>query len=62
MEYSNDEIKKLIIAGFINGYEAGHDDTVESRYPDAQDRGKDWMEEAIHDGGLEYTLSLIDLD
>jgi hypothetical protein len=52
-------LKKLIIAGYMQGYEAGHNDTVESAYTDAQQSGKDWLADAEIDGGLEYTVSLI---
>ena len=61
MEYTNDEIKKLIIAGYMQGYEAGHNDTVESCYTDAQESGKDWLADAEQDGGLDYTVSLIEI-
>ena len=59
VEYTQEEIKKLIIAGYMQGYEAGHNDTVESAYTDAQESGKDWLADAEIDGGLEYTVSLI---
>ena len=53
MDYTSSEITRLILAGYINGYEAGHNDTVESSYSDAQESAKDWLIEAIDDGGLE---------
>lgn len=59
MEYTSNEVKKLIIAGYMCGYESGHNDTVESAYTDAQDSAKDWLADAEKDGGLEYTVSLI---
>ncbi len=48
--------KKLIIAGYIQGYESGHNDTVESQYTDAEESGRDWLLEAIEDGGLGYAF------
>ena len=58
MELTDNE-KKLIIAAFINGYECGHNDTVESNYTDAEDRAKDWLEDAIEDGSLDYTIEQV---
>ena len=59
MEYLTTEIKKLILAGFIQGYECGHDDTVESGYTDAEERAIDWLNDATKDGGLDYTVEKI---
>jgi len=42
----------LIIAAYMNGYERGHDDTVESGYSDAYENACDWLTDAIEDGGL----------
>ena len=50
----------MIIAGYSCGYEAGHNDTVDSSYTDSIQSGKDWFDEAIDDGGLEYQTHLID--
>jgi len=57
--YTKTEIRKLILAGFIQGYECGHDDTVESSYTDSEERGFDWLNEAEKDGGLAYTVRQI---
>jgi len=47
----NDETcRSLMIIAFKQGYETGHDDTVESAYTDAEQRGKDWLADAIEDG------------
>ena len=55
----NNEIKALIIAGFINGYEAGHNDTVESAYTDAEERARDWFDDSEEDGSLKYTVEIM---
>ena len=55
----NNEIKTLIIAGFINGYESGHDDTVESAYTDAEERARDWFDDSEEDGSLKYTVEMM---
>ena len=57
----NEELKNLVIAGFINGYEAGHNDTVESAYTDAEERAKDWLDDNVNDESLEYTIESIKL-
>ena len=57
----NEELKNLVIAGFINGYEAGHNDTVESAYTDAEERAKDWLDDSVNDESLEYTIESIKL-
>lgn len=44
MELTEKE-KHLTLAGFINGYEWGHNDTVESCYTDAEERAKDWLDD-----------------
>ena len=49
--------KNLIIAGYIAGYESGHHDTVESAYTDAEESARDWLNDALEDGGLEYTFT-----
>ena len=49
----NDRERQLVIAGYINGYEDGHNDTVESAYTDAEESGKDWLNAALLDGALE---------
>ena len=54
-------VRKLIIAGFMQGYEVGHNDTVESCYTDAHERGRDWLDDAEKDGSLEYALTLIEI-
>ncbi len=51
-----DREKKLVIAGYISGYEQGHNDTVEGGYTDAEESGKDWLNESIDDGGLDYSV------
>lgn len=60
MMYLDKEVRKLILAGYICGYESGHNDTVESSYTDAQESAKDWLQEAEKDGGLEYIINLIE--
>ena len=54
-----DREKKLVIAGYISGYESGHNDTVESQYTDAEESAKDWLIDAIDDGGLEYQMEMV---
>jgi len=51
--------KKLVLAGFISGYSYGHEDTVENGYCDPTDRAKDYLNDAMLDGGLEYTIEQI---
>ena len=38
--------QELILAAYVAGYEAGHNDTVESGYTDARERAEDWLAEA----------------
>ena len=52
----NERERKLIIVGYMSGYEQGHNDTVESCYTDAEESGKDWLNDALEDRGLEYVL------
>jgi hypothetical protein len=40
-------LKKRLIEAFMNGYESGHNDTVESAYSDAEDRANDWHDEQV---------------
>ena len=47
-----DREKSLVIAAYINGYERGHDDTVESCYSDAEASAIEWLEDSLDDGGL----------
>lgn len=47
---SDSRCKRLLVEAFRNGYEAGHNDTVESQYTDAEERGKDWLADAMEDG------------
>jgi len=50
----NDETcRRLILVGYKQGYEAGHNDTVESMYGDAEECGKDWLADALEDGTFE---------
>ena len=51
--------KKLVLAGYIQGYEQGHHDTVESGYTDSEDSAKEWLVGSVKDGGLEYTMRQI---
>jgi len=48
--------RMLVVIGFKNGYETGHNDTVESQYGDALECGVDWLNDATEDGGLEYDV------
>jgi len=48
--------KNLVLAGYISGYERGHNDTVESGYTDSEESAKDWLQDALNDSGLEYTV------
>lgn len=54
-----DREKKLVLAGFISGYQFGHEDTVDAGYCDPTDRAKDFLSDAIDDGGLEYVIEQI---
>ena len=54
-----DREKSLVLAGYINGYERGHNDTVDSNYTDAEDSAADWLADAIEDGGLEYSIECV---
>lgn len=49
--------KALILCSYENGYERGHNDTVESQYSDPQECAEDWLNDAIEDGGLEYEFT-----
>jgi hypothetical protein len=40
-----EEFKKLIIEAYAQGYERGHDDTVEGFYTDSNEAAKDWLSE-----------------
>ncbi len=53
-----DREKKLVLAGYMSGYESGHHDTVESQYTDAGESAKDWLIDAKDDGGLEYQMEI----
>lgn len=53
--------KSLILLGYINGYESGHNDTVESAYTDSLESGKIWIVESIEDGGMVDLLTKYDL-
>ena len=53
-----DREKKLVLAGYISGYERGHNDTVESQYADPGESANDWLTDAIDDGGLEYQMEI----
>ena len=46
-------VAKLLVKAFAQGYEAGHDDTVESCYGDAEEVGEDWLNDAIEEGFLD---------
>ena len=50
----------LIIAAYMNGYESGHNDTVESAYTDAYESARDWLMGAIQDGGLKDSLEQVE--
>jgi len=52
--------KQLVLAGYINGYERGHNDTVESGYTDAEESAVDWLNDAVEDGGLIETIEKLD--
>lgn len=49
----------LIIAAYMNGYENGHNDTVESAYTDAYESGRDWLIDVIQDGGLQNSFKQV---
>ena len=55
MELTEKE-KKLIIVGYINGYEAAHNDTVEGNYCDSEEKANDWLVDATSDNALEYDI------
>ena len=42
----SDAHKNALMMAFAEGYEAGHNDTVESAYTDATDRAIDWLIDA----------------
>ena len=44
-----DVLKEGLIDVFKTGYELGHNDTVESCYRDAEERGRDLLDEMIED-------------
>ena len=46
-----ESIKKLLIDAFSQGYESGHNDTVESAYTDSVERAQDWLNDAVSDNG-----------
>ena len=47
--YREESIKKLLIDAFSQGYESGHNDTVESAYTDSVERAQDWLDDTISD-------------
>ncbi len=51
-----DREKKLVIAGYMNGYDQGHHDTVESGYTDPEESGRDWLKDALEDDGLKHSV------
>lgn len=51
--------KALILIGYMQGYEGGHHDTVESQYTDAEDSARDWLADAIADSGLSYLFEAL---
>ncbi len=42
----------LLLKAYIQGYETGHNDTVESCYTDAEQSGIDWIEQAKLEGEI----------
>ena len=51
----SDAHKNDLIMAFAEGYEAGHNDTVESAYTDATDRAIDWFVDAKKAGIIQGT-------
>ena len=43
-------LRVKLMKAFMDGYEAGHNDTVESAYSDAEDRANDWLDEQEEEG------------
>ncbi|MCP4342780.1 MAG: hypothetical protein GY799_28835 [Desulfobulbaceae bacterium] len=49
-------IRKLVLIGYENGYEAEHNDTVENAYCDAHESGVDWLNDATEDGTITHDM------
>ena len=49
--------ERALLFAFIQGYGAGHNDTVESAYSDPEERALDWMSDAREDGSIKQALS-----
>jgi hypothetical protein len=60
MSKLNKREEELLVVGFINGYNQGHNDTVESAYGDSEEIAKDWIIEEINPNGGKELDYLID--
>ncbi len=49
--------QQLMSIAYIQGYERGHNDTVESCYTDSEESAKDWLEDPSIEDGIDYLLS-----
>ncbi len=56
MELTEREQQFMIIA-YKQGYERGHNDTVEGCYADSEESAEDWLEDILTEDDINYLLS-----
>ncbi len=61
MELTNREYY-LVVAAYMNGYESGHNDTVDSAYSDDFESAVDWLNDAVEGGGLTDSFKKVKVD